>query len=113
MQTISPLSSNPTGNRRDVKYTKDLLALPWGVRCKCARTFVRQLFMAINNALRSTGDRASKISCGSWMAGVTRVNVRKSTGSYWEPNSPSSYARQLSWFLFHPRFPLGNCVLLM
>jgi hypothetical protein len=95
-----------------VKYTNDLLALSCGDRCRWARTFVRQFFIAIRRALRSTGVRASRTKRGSYTAGMTRVYVRRSTGSWVEPNSPSSCDRQLSLFLVHPRLPLGNCVLL-
>ena len=41
-----------------------------------------------------------------------QVYARRSTGSWLEPNSPSSCDRQLSLFLVHPLLPLGNCVLL-
>ena len=41
-----------------------------------------------------------------------RVYARRSTGSWLEPNSPSSCDRQLLLFLVHPLLPLGNCVLL-
>jgi hypothetical protein len=44
------------------------------------------------------------------MAGVTRVNVRRSTGSYAEHNSPASYIRQLSRLRVHPRLPFGNYI---
>jgi hypothetical protein len=112
IHTMSPLSSIPTGYLFAVKYTKDLFALSWGVMCRWALTFVWHCLIAISRALRATGDVASSIKRGSGMAGVTLLNVLRSTGSYWEPSSPISYARQLSLLLFHPLRLFGNCTLL-
>ena len=111
---MSPLSSIPTGYRLAIKYTNDLFALFYGVKWRCARTWDLLFLIAINSALRLTGDGASKTSRGSWTAGVTRLNARKSAGTCAAPNSACTYMCHSACACVsrHPLLPCCSIVLL-
>jgi hypothetical protein len=69
-------------------------------------------FIASSSALRATGVGASRISRGSYIAGVWRVNARKSTDRWDVPISAFSCVCQPAWVSHHPLFPSRNYVLL-
>ena len=71
-----------------------------------------QFFIASNSALRATRVGASRISRGSWIARVWRVNARKSTGIWDVPISAFSCVCQPACVSHHPLFPFRNYVLL-
>ena len=72
----------------------------------------RQFFIASNSAVHATGVGASRISRGSWIAGVWCVNACKSTGRWDVPISAFSCVCHPAWVSHHPLFPSRNCVLL-
>jgi hypothetical protein len=111
-QIISPLSSISTCCLRIVKYTSVLLALHWGVRCRCALISEWHVFIATYRARRSRGVVASRTRRGSWMAGNTRENFRKSTGRCSSPSSEASCVCHDGWVSLQPRLRAGRPILL-
>ena len=102
-QITSPLLSMLTGCLCTLKYTSVLFALPWGVRCRYARTGEFRFLMSMHSALLAVDVGAAKTRRVSWMVRVILVNFCRFTGNLIAYKLVVSYVRQSACFCVQPR----------
>ena len=113
MCTISPWSLMWTWFFCARWYTSVLLAWPRGGRWKWIRTCDLEAFRASRRARLATGVGASRTRWSSYVVGVIRLKVCRSTRVLDGSISLEIIVVQESFCSCHPRFPCASYVLLM
>ena len=110
--TMSPWSFMWTWDFCAWWYTNVLLAWPSGGRWKWMCTCDLDAFRASRSARLATGEGASKTRWRSWVVGVTRLNLCRSTRVFEGSISLVIIVAQESVYSCHQRFPWADFVLL-